>query len=166
MIKKLFSLIFAALILASCGNQGKKDNTSTDSNTAGSVKVEFSVLTDHPDEFVGKEISVKGKVVHVCMHSGKKMFLTGENPDIRLFVQAGEEMPKFPTELLGSEVEVQGMLTKLESGSEQPGKGIHAAEGETTASANADSCPTEQALAGQAVLSDLMMVYNTHSVVK
>ena len=166
MIRKLFSLFFAALIFASCGNQGKKDNTSTESNTAGSVKVEFSALTDHPDEFVGKEISVKGKVVHVCMHSGKKMFITGENPDIRLYIQAGEEMPKFPTELLGSEVEVQGMLTKLETVAEQPGKGMQAAEGVKPASANAEECATEQAVAGQAVLSDLMMVYNTHSVVK
>jgi len=166
MIRKLFSLFFAALIFASCGNQGKKENSSTESNNAGSVKVEFSALTDHPQEFVGKEISVKGKVVHVCMHSGKKLFITGKDPDIRLYVQAGEEMPKFPTELLGSEVEVQGMLTKLETASEQPGKGMHAAEGVKSASANAEECATEQAVAGQAVLSDLMMVYNTHSVVK
>ncbi len=166
MIRKISSLFFAAIIFASCGNQGNKDNASTENNGAESVKIEFSALTDHPDDFVGKEISVKGKVVHVCMHSGKKMFITGENPDIRLYIQAGEEMPKFPTELLGSEVEVKGMLTKLETVSEQPGKGIQAAEGVKPGSANAEECATELAVAGQAVLSDLMMVYNTHSVVK
>ena len=126
----------------------------------------FTALTENPGEYIGKEISVEGKVVHVCMQSGKKLFITGKDPDISLYIQAGEEMPKFPTELLGSEVEVQGILTKLESGAEQPGKeGMHSAEGEIMASANTDSCPTEKALAGQAVLSDLMMVYNKHMVI-
>ena len=38
----------------------------------------------------------------------KKMFIVGENPDVRLFIAAGENMPKFPMELLGSEVIVEG----------------------------------------------------------
>lgn len=166
MIRKLLSLFFAALILASCNNSGQKVNSSKSDGTSGPLKVEFTALTENPGEYVGKEISVEGKVVHVCMHSGKKLFITGKDPDIRLYIQAGEEMPKFSTELLGSEVEVQGMLTKLETVSEQPGKGMQAAEGVKSASANAEECATEQAMAGQAVLSDLMMVYNTHSVVK
>jgi hypothetical protein len=166
MIRKLISLSFAALIVASCSNSGQKENSSKADGTSGAIKVEFAALTENPGEYIGKVISVEGKVVHVCMHSGKKLFITGKDPDIRLYIQAGEEMPKFPTELLGSEVEVQGILTKLESGAEQPGKeGMHSAEGEIMASANTDSCPTEKALAGQAVLSDLMMVYNKHMVI-
>ena len=76
------------------------------------VKVEFASLISDPSEYVGKNISVEGKVVHVCTHSGKKLFITGENPDVRLYIQAGEEMPKFPMELLGSEIVVEGTLTQ------------------------------------------------------
>jgi hypothetical protein len=166
MIKKFLSLIFAALIVASCGNSGQKENTSKSDSASGPMKVEFTALTENPGEYVGKEISVEGKVVHVCMHSGKKLFITGKDPDIRLYIQAGEEMPKFPTELLGSEVQVQGTLTKLVSGTEQPGEGMHAEQGGMKAASNPDSCATEKALAGQAVLSDLMMVYNKHTVLK
>ncbi len=96
MIRKLISLSFAALILASCSNSGQKENSSKADGTSGPIKVEFSALTENPGEYIGKVISVEGKVVHVCMHSGKKLFITGKNPDIRLYIQAGEEMPKFP----------------------------------------------------------------------
>ncbi len=163
MTRKIFSFFIAIVILSSCGNQGKKETSSKDGNPDGSLNVQFTALTENPDNYVGKDISIRGKVVHVCMHSGKKMFITGENPDIRLYIQAGEEMPKFPTELLGSEVEVQGKLIKVSSGSEQPG--MNSGEGKSASSANADSCATEKALAGQAVLSDLMMIYSKHSVV-
>ena len=166
MIRKLISLSFAALLVASCSNSGQKKNSSKADETSGAIKVEFAALTENPGEYIGKEISVEGKVVHVCMQSGKKLFITGKDPDISLYIQAGEEMPKFPTELLGSEVEVQGVLTKIGSGTGQPGAGMHAGEGGMNADANADSCVTEKALAGQAVLSDLMMVYNNHTVVK
>ena len=166
MIRKLISLFFAALIIASCSNSGKKENTTKSDSPSGPLKVEFSALTENPGEYVGKEISVEGKVVHVCMQSGKKLFITGKDPDVRLYIQAGEEMPKFPTELLGSEVQVQGTLTKLVSGTEQPGEGMHAEQGGMNAASNPDSCATETALAGQAVLSDLMMVYSKHTVLK
>lgn len=166
MIRTLLSFFVAALIVTSCNNSGQKVNSSKSDGTAGPINVEFTALTENPDEYVGKEISVEGKVVHVCMHSGKKLFITGENPDIRLYIQAGEEMPKFPTELLGSEVKVQGVLTKIETVSVQPVSGMNAAEGEAAAPANKEACVTEQAVAGQAVLSDMMMVYNTHSVIK
>ena len=77
------------------------------------VKVEFASLVENPDSYVGKNIVVEGKVVHVCTESGKKLFIVGENPDISLFIAAGENMPKFPLELLGSQVIVEGTITKV-----------------------------------------------------
>jgi hypothetical protein len=54
----------------------------------------------------------------------------------------------------------------METMAEPVAEGMHKGEGAVTASANADSCVTEKALAGQPVLSDLMMIYNKHAVVK
>jgi len=165
MTRKLFALFILTLFIAACGNTGKKEASSKPEGTSDVIKVEFASLTDKPEDYIGKTISVTGKVVHVCMMSGKKMFITGDNPDIRLYVAAGEEMPKFPTELLGSEVEVEGTLTQQTAMSTVGGTGMHTGEGEGKG-VTADSCETEKALAGQPVLSDLMMIYNKHAVVK
>ena len=106
-----------------------------------------------------------------ALMSGKKLFITGENPDVRLYVQAGEEMPKFPMELLGSEIVVEGTLTQPVAAAMAEGEGMPQGEGMKTGegmakTAGADTCETAKALASQPVLSDLMMIYNKHSVVK
>ena len=164
MIRRFLSFAIVAALLSSCGNTGKKEVTSkAESGSEGAGKVEFASLIDNPGAFVGKTISVEGKVVHVCTHSGKKLFITGENPDIRLYIEAGEEMPKFPLELLGSEIVVEGTITQASATA--MAEGMQA--GESAAQpAPADTCITEKALAGQPVLADLMMIYNKHTVIK
>ncbi len=164
MIKKLFLLLTIVSIVSSCGNSGKKVTASSGDGPEGTVKVEFATLVSDPADFVGKNISVEGKVVHVCTHSGKKLFITGEDPDIRLYIQAGEEMPKFPMELLGSEIVVEGTLTRPAASGSAESSGLHAAV--HMGEAGADTCETEKAMAMQPVLSDLMMVYNKHQVVR
>jgi hypothetical protein len=169
MIKKIFSLAVIALIVLSCGNKSKKEASS--GAVSESVKVEFASLISNPSDYVGKNIIVEGKVVHVCKMSGKKLFITGENPDVRLYIQAGEEMPKFPVELLGSEVIVEGTLTQpvtmAMAGEEgmQEGEGMNAGKGMAMA-LGADTCETAKALSSQPVLSDLVMIYNKHTVIK
>jgi len=165
MIKKALTMLFAAALLASCGNTGKKVTSADSDKNSSAEKVEFTALVENPEKYIGKEISVEGKVVHVCMQSGKKLFITGENPDIRLYVQAGEDMPKFPTELLGSEIIVEGLLTKPQAAEMVEGEGM-AMSGEHADMAAGDTCETEKAMASQPVLAELMMVYNKHSLVK
>ena len=121
-------------------------------------------MVDNPSVYVGKKISVEGKVVHVCTHSGKKLFITGDNPDVMLYVQAGEEMPKFPMELLGSEVVVEGTLTQVAAGTMPEGEGMKNAG--MSEAPGADTCETAKALSSQVALTDLMMVYEKHSVIK
>ena len=170
MIKKIYLFSIIALIISSCGNTGKKEVSSRTEGSSEAVKVEFASLISDPAEYIGKNISVEGKVVHVCTHSGKKLFITGENPDVRLYVQAGEEMAKFPMELLGNEIVVEGTITQVAAAgmageAMHEGEGMKSGEGMAKA-AGADTCETEKALASQPVLSDLMMVYNKHSLVK
>ncbi|MCJ7449741.1 MAG: hypothetical protein MUO72_18860 [Bacteroidales bacterium] len=161
MIRKFFTIIAVTAILTSCGNAGKKEATSKNTIAGDAAKVEFASLIENPENFINKKISVEGKVVHVCMQSGKKLFITGENPDIRLYVQAGEEMPKFPTELLGSEIVVEGTLTKIAG--VPGGEGMDMAEGGKK-QVSSDTCETEAALAKQSTLADLMMIYNKHTI--
>jgi hypothetical protein len=165
MIKKLISLSFVALLITSCGNTGKKEASSDTAVSDDAVKVEFATLVGNPSVYVGKNISVEGKVVHVCTHSGKKLFITGDNPDVMLYIQAGEEMPKFPMELLGSEIVVEGKLTQVAGTAMAEGEGMHEGNG-MDATPGVDTCETAKAMASQVALADLMMVYNKHAVIK
>ncbi|HOW08920.1 MAG TPA: hypothetical protein PLX08_03865 [Bacteroidales bacterium] len=164
MIKKIFSLLFIGVLISSCGNTGSKEVSSNAATTGDAVQVEFSSLVDNPSAYVGKKISVEGKVVHVCTHSGKKLFITGDNPDVMLYVQAGEEMPKFPMELLGSEVVVEGTLTRVAAKTMPEGEGTKNAG--MSEAPGTDTCETAKALSSQVALADLMMVYDKHSVIK
>ncbi len=164
MIRHLISILAISLIISSCGNAPKNESAKNDTSD-GVSKVEFASLVANPADFIGKEISVEGKVVHVCTMSGKKLFIVGENPDVRLYIQAGENMPKFPMELLGSTVVVDGILTKV--GGMTMGEGAAHADGEMAMQHEgmaADTCETESALAAQTVLADVMMDYKSHIV--
>ena len=166
MIRRIFSFVVIAAIISSCGNTGKKDVSSKVEGSESAVKVEFTALVENPDNFVGKNIIVEGKVVHVCTVSGKKLFIVGENPDIRLFIAAGENMPKFPMDLLGSEVTVEGMITKAGGAPEMASGEKHAgmmAQG-TAKPMTGDSCETETALAKQSSLANVIMDYKSHTV--
>lgn len=170
MIRRLFFFVITCAIISSCGNTGKKEVSSkTEEQEAGS-KVEFASLIANPDNYVGKNIIVEGKVVHVCTETGKKMFIVGENPDVRLYISAGENISKFPMELLGSEVIVEGVITRVGgtamAANEKPGKemkGTHSAEGGVK-TMSADSCETETALAEQPSLANIIMEYKSHTV--
>lgn len=85
------------------------------------------------------------------------MFIVGEDPDIRLHVAAGGDIPVFPMELLGSDVIVTGVLTEIivaeeEHSGENAGKD---AEGE--------ECETEEALKKQPALATYILEYKSQS---
>ncbi len=171
MVRRISSLIIITAFLVSCGNSGKKDTSSSTANQDGAVKVEFASLVENPENYLNKNIIVEGKVVHVCTMTGKKMFIVGEDPDIRLFIAAGENMPKFPMELLGSEVVVEGLITNSTGMAMGEGEDMAAGEGgmmhemaSSMGSMMADSCETESALAAQPVLANLVMEYRHHTV--
>lgn len=154
MIRRLFGIALLALLITSCGTGGNsaKDKSAAVAETESAI--EFAQLTADPAQYNGKEITVSGKVIHVCAHSGKKMFIVGDDPDIRLFVTIGDEMPKVPMELLGSDIVVSGVLNIAEKG-EMGGPGEETEE---------EACETEVALAAQPVLAEYVLRYNNHKV--
>ncbi len=170
MIRRLFSLVIIIALISSCANSGKKDVTSKTDATEKSVRVEFAELIANPENYVGKNIIVEGKVVHVCTETGKKMFMVGENPDVRLYVAAGENISKFPMELLGSEIAVEGLITKVgetvPAATEMEGKAMDPMKpGEGDAKTmGSDSCETETALKGQTSMANIVMQYKSHTV--
>lgn len=155
-----------AVFVASCGKTAKKDETAK--VVEGIEIVQFDSLVAHTDNYVGRNIVVEGKVVHVCRESGKKLFIVGTNPDVRLYIQAGENMSKFPMELLGTQVIVEGTINKIGGGEMAMGEEKHKMEAGNTAEVDkkmaTDSCETETALAAQSSLANIVMEYKSHSV--
>lgn len=161
----LFAIV--SIFFFSCGNIGKKETASkTPIAVSGkSEKIEFASLIANPDNYIGKSVTIDGKVVHVCTETGKKMFIVGDNPDIRLYVAAGENISKFPMELLGSEITVEGMITKVAATASVDGKEKSMGEmKEGEKKMGKDSCQTETALAAQTSMSDIRMIYKSHTV--
>jgi hypothetical protein len=170
MIRRFFSLVIITALVSSCGNTGKKVVSSNSEGTGNAAKIEFASLVENPDNYVGKNVIVEGKVVHVCTESGKKLFIVGDNPDVILYIAAGENMPKFPLDLLGSQVIVEGQITKVGGPSvamaEAQPKTMEMGQPAEGASNTmpAAKCETEAALAKQTTLADIVMEYKSHTV--
>lgn len=177
MFKRILSFAVAAVILSSCGNKSGKDV----SGNIQSMDIHFASLVENPGNYIDKDIKVEGKVVHVCPHTGKKMFIVGENPDIMLYVTADENSPKFPMELQGTTISVEGRLARavtaekpvaepmkmeMEAGACCDKAGKEGAACADSTMKTAAECETETALAKQPALADLMMIYNKHTLVK
>ncbi len=176
MIKNLLGIIAIAALMVSCGSSAGDKKTEAE---AAPLAVDFASLIENPAQYLDKDITIEGNVVHVCKHSGKKMFIVGENPDIRLFITAGDEVPVFPMELLGSSISVSGHLTLVEAGEKKgdgSGEGEHAGEVEQSeeageqmievekvdVAAEGEDCETEAAVAKQPVLSEYVLHYKSH----
>lgn len=80
---------------------------------------EITVLTpsefpDKAENYMDQKVEMEGLVVHVCKHGGKKMFLVGDNPDVRVKIDASDEVTVFGPELEGSTVVVQGIVLPMD----------------------------------------------------
>lgn len=83
-----------------------------------------------------------------------------------VIIAAGENMSKFPMDLLGSNVIVEGVISKAGSSPEMAtaGKPEAMMAEEMSKPMGADTCVTEKALAKQASLSNIKMDYIRHCI--
>lgn len=106
-MKKILSLIaLVAILIASCSQESKQPQ-----NEESTIKI-LNVKDLNNDEFEYKsgEVTVKGLCIHVCSHSGKKMFIVGDNENDKLQILSSDKISVFDKKLEGSKVEVSGTL--------------------------------------------------------
>ena len=118
MIRNLFLILLATVLVWSCGNQ---QTTNQEQVIEEEVVVEdapvaltLAEFKEKAETLVGKEITLEGTVIHVCQHGGLKMFITADDPDIRIKITTGEETAAFEPELEGSYVKVLGLVEEIE----------------------------------------------------
>jgi len=116
-IMKKLTLFAMISLLMICANglfaQDKATMTAGISAEKGMV-VKPDNFQDVAADLVGKEVEIEGMVVHVCKHGGKKMFLIGENPDMRVKITASDKVSVFDAALEGSTVYVKGIVEPME----------------------------------------------------
>lgn len=113
-MKKLVFITLASCLLLSCGN---KSNDGAAGNAAEATKSEQATkvyalddLLKSAGQLVGETVKVKGHVTHTCKHSGKRCFIVGENENVTMRVEAKGNIGGFNKELVGSELEITGVL--------------------------------------------------------
>jgi len=120
-MRKITIILLAVWVLAfaACNNTSNEDTAATSDTTANIKKdstnveiteVSFETLTDSLAlVLTNRMVKIAGIVDHVCKHGGKRLFIVGSNPGERLKVEAGDN-PPFNAELVGTEIEVIGIL--------------------------------------------------------
>jgi hypothetical protein len=130
MIRNLFLILLTTVFIWSCDNQ---QTTNQEQLIEEEVVVEdapvvlsLAEFKEKAETLVGREVALEGTVIHVCKHGGLKMFITADDPDVRIKITPGEEMAAFVPELEGSYVKVLGFIEEIES--EVVGEGQNAEE--------------------------------------
>lgn len=106
-MKKTLFIVCAILIsMASCGNK-KSDNTAI---VEEEYIYELDSLLKVADKNIDSVVKVKGFVTHTCAHSGKRCFIAGEEGGTTFRVEAKGSITSFDKELIGSEIEIEGIV--------------------------------------------------------
>lgn len=133
MLRNILMILVAASIVWSCGNQqtAKQEETTVEEEVIVDetpMTLTLAEFKEKAETIVGQEIILEGTVIHVCKHGGQKMFITADDPDVRIKITTGDEMAAFTPELEGSDVKVFGVVEEIEA--EVVGEGQNAEEGE------------------------------------
>ncbi|MDX9760218.1 MAG: hypothetical protein RBU27_13745 [Bacteroidota bacterium] len=102
-MKQILTLALAALILTACGKTEESNDTDANIQTV-------SQLLESPEQYIDKEITLEGTVTHVCKHGGRRLHLTDLEPNVKIRIEAPEDMPAFARELEGSDIVVTAIL--------------------------------------------------------
>lgn len=114
-MKKITFIALVTFVMFSMNSMFAQEAINPEGNDPQTVNVITpEKFQDFAAENVGKEVEIKGMVIHVCKHGGKKMFLIGEDPDFRVKIDASDKVSVFNPELEGSTVDVKGIIQPIE----------------------------------------------------
>jgi hypothetical protein len=109
---KLFTLALLSAAILSCGGNKKTETAAENAAAAFSdLKVyELDSLLNIAETEIDDTVKVIGYVKHTCKHSGKRCFIVGESQTGSMRIEAKGEIGGFNRELIGSKLEIAGVL--------------------------------------------------------
>ena len=131
MVKRIAFLLILGIAFLSCNNPATKTDEEVKNDSVKTETVDADVketictgtvvdsILSNPEAFVGQELAMCGVAIHICQHSGDKLFLANCNfGEEYIVVMAGDEMETFDNELLNKHVMIEGVLVKMEDDDE------------------------------------------------
>lgn len=112
-MKKVAFLALLSIILVSSSAVFSQDLTAKQPVQEQAAIISPEKFQDYAAVNVGKDVEIKGMVIHVCKHGGKKMFIIGEDPEMRVKIDASDKVSFFKPELEGSTVVVTGTIQPI-----------------------------------------------------
>jgi len=117
-MRKITLLALISFIMLSAAGLLAQDNTKPGQMTVSADSKQMVVTPEKFQDFaannIGKEVEIQGMVVHVCREGGKKLFIVGEDPEMRVKINASETVSVFDPELEGSTIFVKGIIEPIE----------------------------------------------------
>jgi hypothetical protein len=114
MKKSLFLMSVSVAALVACQSGATKPAGAAQAaevaDTTAAVAIPFDTLLYVAESYVGKSVKVVGTVTHTCKHSGRRCFIVGSDRKVTLRVEAKGKIGGFNRELIGTQIEVQGIL--------------------------------------------------------
>ncbi|MFW6369947.1 MAG: hypothetical protein ACOC10_01940 [Bacteroidota bacterium] len=114
-MKQFALLVLMSAIFISCGNQRSNDKKVNAENKNSSEVYTVDELYANAAELEGKEVTVKGTVMHVCKQGGGRCFLMGSNEDFNIRVEAGQKIGAFNQEQMGSDLTITGIFKEVKT---------------------------------------------------
>lgn len=110
MKRALFLLSVATLFMVSCNNVKTKTESAKTETTKCTEYISVDSFLVVAADYVGKELTVKGTVDHVCKHGGKRVQMFSSCPSKKIHAEAGKDMGQFNAELEGSDICATGIV--------------------------------------------------------
>jgi hypothetical protein len=117
-MKVRFLLLGIALLTLGCSGNTQNANSNGRQVDDAIVDVTLDSLILNARNYESKVVRVSGIVEHVCVHTGKRLTLMGNSPDMKLRVTASETVPEFDISIKGSKVLVTGIFKRVEKSNE------------------------------------------------
>lgn len=109
-MKKIGFIFMIMSLLVACNAPADKDEGKNASSDNEIVTLTVDELLASVDNYVDKQVKLKGMVTHVCKHGGQKLFVAGGSEGIALRINTGESIPEFSIDMEGTEAEFTGTV--------------------------------------------------------
>lgn len=129
-MKRITFLVFIAALIFSCGNPKNQNESSGENSEKAAVVYTVDELYENAVDLVGKEVTVKGTVMHVCKQGGGRCFLMGSNEDFNIRIEAGEKIGAFSQEQMGSDLTITGVFKEVKTEADAHNPALEHGEGE------------------------------------
>ncbi len=137
-MKNLLILLSIVILSGACNTSTNNETDSSRSNSP--IVLSIGEFYDNPDNYTGKEVTIRGLVTHVCKHGGQKLFIENEEDNGSLRIDVGENISEFDIQMEGSVIEFTGIIYQMNE------EFVVAAEEELAEHHNDEdvNCPSEE----------------------